>query len=176
MADDASSYPATVDTFTALPTNLGGGAFSHNDEHTKLRDAINKIETELQTDGGHRMYVYANTTARDADITPVSGSFCLVTDSNRLYYYSQSAWWYLSRQETGSKTGSTDASGNLTVTFTQTFTGTVRVFCQLIRSDTQQITIAAHSVTTSGFTARVHADNAVLASTSVTFDWIAIED
>lgn len=70
----ASTYPGTLDTITDLSTTLNGPP-THSSNHTKLKDCIIAIETELGTDpAGASATVAARLTAIESSVTSEASS------------------------------------------------------------------------------------------------------
>lgn len=131
MADDASDYPAALDTFTALPA-LKDGPPTESDYHDKYQDAIVLIETELGVNARHRLgRTFANEAARDAAITsPVIGDRAYLTNRSRGCFYGGAVWWPFPQIASGYSLV-TFASGTGTLSFGVTFTAAPVVTCNV---------------------------------------------
>lgn len=131
MADDASDYPAALDTFTTLPA-LKDGPPSESDYHTKYQDALVAIETALGINVDKKIgKTYADETARDAAIpSDVLGDRAFLTNRGRGCFSDGTRWWPIPQIACGN-TLVTFASGTGTLTFGVTFAAAPIVTCNV---------------------------------------------
>lgn len=111
--------------------------------------------------------------------TAVEGRLIFETDTNLLRVHDGSTWRAISNTAgritvAGTQIGSTDGSGDITISFGVTFSAAPIVVCTPQIGSTTQIAVHyPSSATTTQQVVRVTSNDAVLASTSVTIRWIA---
>lgn len=171
----ATSYPGAIDSAPTIPGFLAGPP-SHTDVHDDEWAAIVALETELGTNGRHRiMKSYSGTATRDvANPSPSEGHICHLEASDAFCVYSGGAWWNYHRNTAVLQTGTTNGSGQVAVTFPQAFTSAPIVVASRRATGNKNVVVSA--VTTTGFTATFYDDASTLeTSTAITFDYIAME-
>lgn len=96
-----------------------------------------------------------------------------ITDtSDRYFLRTNTAHTSPHSLQRGTTSGTTDASGDLTVTFNEAFTGNPSVVAS--PSATNDATVTVHTVSTTGFKVRVRYAGVTQVAVSFTFYWIAV--
>ncbi len=121
--------------------------------------------------------VFATTAARDTALSGnlEEGMHAYITGTDALYYYDGSAWVSKERVQAGQRSGTTDGSGDITVTLPTAYeNSTYYVTCTGVGTATRIYNVQTGQ-TSSTFTVRVFNDaGAAVTSASVLFNWIAV--
>lgn len=173
MADDASDYPAALDTFTTLPA-LRDGPPTESDYHDKYQDALVNIETELGVNVRHRLgRTFADETARDAAITsPALGDRAFLTNKGRGTFYGASTWWPIPQIASG-LSNVTFSSGVGQITFGVTFSANPVLSAQIFGAGAGPFTTHVQAISTTAATLKVFASD-VAHDGVLTVTWIAV--
>lgn len=179
MAEDSSSYPAALDTFTAPGTNLSGPP-THEDMHLKLADAVAQIQLHLGINPDWKMLNdYANETGRDNEITsPGWAHMAYLRNRNSFTIYDEDAsgiWWEWRHQQMGQENTTTDANGKVTVAFDDDFQAAPIIFANVVSTSSDQLTVQVAAQAVDGFDAYIRTNGGPLISSGVIFNWLAFE-